>query len=474
MQGRSIYKLEPRLRSMSKAEGNFWVPNAAITEHALTRRLGELDREKTMVQADYRYRQRELQKELRNIRASKQTESSQRSQTHRFSNRNSTDPTSLTDMIDRFKKKRTDQEYLHDQLRQRRDSLVSSIGNKHDHSPDLLREETTASDMWDNNRPCCPEPPAGTILDDMRTALTMAKHAEGLATKNKEAGLRRPRESRIRRSKHRDVTYPKGLSLRSSKRRPHEAPRTIKDTRKTQSRLVTLPNPSIANDGNGEDINTDLLESVKADNTSETHFKSTDDGTILTTARGPHQNKDDANMTTNRGKDVVSKSILKEGQKMEQCVGLGLQRKEKQLTKEELESNTNLITRRCSEPVIIGERENIIEHLNVNMAREYVPEETIPGFKKHIIVRRFSENDKYQCNFIKDLIDDDECSMDSDKETVEISESDIIWDDVRRCRYLRGYDPPIMIMPKEEINLFVFGRDENDILELKREKHFGL
>lgn len=71
MQGRTIYRLEPRLKSLNKADGHFWVPNSAITEHALTRRLGELDKEKMLFQADFRYRQREIQKELRNIRASK-------------------------------------------------------------------------------------------------------------------------------------------------------------------------------------------------------------------------------------------------------------------------------------------------------------------------------------------------------------------------------------------------------------------
>lgn len=39
-----------------------------------------------------------------------------------------------------------------------------------------------------------------------------------------------------------------------------------------------------------------------------------------------------------------------------------------------------------------------------------------------------------------------------------------LWDDVRRCRYLRGYDPPEMIMPNN-VNVFVFGKDENDIIE---------
>ena len=39
-----------------------------------------------------------------------------------------------------------------------------------------------------------------------------------------------------------------------------------------------------------------------------------------------------------------------------------------------------------------------------------------------------------------------------------------LWDDVRKCRYLRGYDPPDMIMPSN-VNVFVFGKDENDIIE---------
>lgn len=39
-----------------------------------------------------------------------------------------------------------------------------------------------------------------------------------------------------------------------------------------------------------------------------------------------------------------------------------------------------------------------------------------------------------------------------------------LWDDVRKCRYLRGYDPPEMIMPSN-VNVFVFGKDENDIIE---------
>ena len=39
-----------------------------------------------------------------------------------------------------------------------------------------------------------------------------------------------------------------------------------------------------------------------------------------------------------------------------------------------------------------------------------------------------------------------------------------LWDDVRKCRYLRGYDPPEMIMPNN-VNVFVFGKDENDIIE---------
>lgn len=71
MQGKTIYRLEPRLKSTNRSQGNIWTPNAAITENALSRRLGELDKEKTLFQADYRYRQRELQRELETIRASK-------------------------------------------------------------------------------------------------------------------------------------------------------------------------------------------------------------------------------------------------------------------------------------------------------------------------------------------------------------------------------------------------------------------
>jgi len=64
----------------------------------------------------------------------------------------------------------------------------------------------------------------------------------------------------------------------------------------------------------------------------------------------------------------------------------------------------------------------------------------------------------------------DSFSTDSetDQEDTDKSNSEYIWNDVRRCRYLRGYDPPEMLLPRGEINLFVFGRDENDILEFKR------
>lgn len=48
-------------------------------------------------------------------------------------------------------------------------------------------------------------------------------------------------------------------------------------------------------------------------------------------------------------------------------------------------------------------------------------------------------------------------------------ELEMIWDDVRKCRYLRGHEPPSMILPEGGANLFVFGRDENDILDLTRE-----
>ncbi|XP_060070061.1 uncharacterized protein LOC132550069 [Ylistrum balloti] len=470
MQGRTIYRLEPRLKSMSKAEGNFWVPNAAITEHALTRRLGELDKEKTMFQADYRYRQRELQKELRNIRASKPAESTRHSQSRRFSHRQSADPTSLTDMIDRFKRKRTDQEYLQDQLRQRRDSLVSSIGSKQGQSHHLVREDTTDSDIWDVDRPGCPEPPVGTILEDMRTALIIAEQTRNInkATCHKEAGIRRPQESRLKKSYSRDVTYPRGLSHRSSKRRPREGSRAIKGASKRNAL------DSVSKDKNCEDVKEDKIESdSEGNNTSITdhHIRNEEEAVMFNVmANKPYPNIDDAKMESGPDSGVVAMTDLKDGEKIDPCVeGLSLKRKEKQLTKQDLENDTNIIQRRCSEPVIVGEK------LTLNFKRDYIiPEETLPGFKKHVIVRRFSENDKYQCNFIKDLIDDDKSSTDSDKETLEMSESDVIWDDVRRCRYLRGYDPPIMIMPKEEISMFVFGRDENDILELRREKPLGV
>ncbi|CAC5425762.1 unnamed protein product [Mytilus coruscus] len=42
--------------------------------------------------------------------------------------------------------------------------------------------------------------------------------------------------------------------------------------------------------------------------------------------------------------------------------------------------------------------------------------------------------------------------------------NDELWEDVKKCRYLRGYDPPEMIMPAN-VNVFVFGKDENDIIE---------
>ena len=65
---------------------------------------------------------------------------------------------------------------------------------------------------------------------------------------------------------------------------------------------------------------------------------------------------------------------------------------------------------------------------------------------------------EYTCNW--ELVS--EVSSDDDPT------ADETWDDVRRCKYLRGYDPPEMIMPKEEVNVFVFGRNENDILDMKR------
>ncbi|ESP02764.1 hypothetical protein LOTGIDRAFT_230324 [Lottia gigantea] len=44
------------------------------------------------------------------------------------------------------------------------------------------------------------------------------------------------------------------------------------------------------------------------------------------------------------------------------------------------------------------------------------------------------------------------------------------WKSARKCRYLRGYDPPDMVLPEGENTQFVFGRNFNQALEDKR-KH---
>ncbi|XP_069121531.1 uncharacterized protein [Argopecten irradians] len=461
MQGKTIYRLEPRLKSTSRSQGNIWTPNAAITENALSRRLGELDKEKTLFQADYRYRQRELQRELETIRASKHAVTARRDPSRRFSSRHPTDPKSITSMIDRFKKKRTDQEYLQDQLRQRRDSLVSCIGTKS--STNVFSEDD--SDISDSERYTGPKPPSGTILHDMHTALAKTKPSEGLTSVTNEAGERPLRESRKRKPTYPDATFPRGLSHWSNRRRLREGSRIKKRESKEPPVSLTMSSPS-TKDEDGECIEpTRLTESETKVDASDNPLP--EDDNMLSITHNPNQ-------TSGNMKGISKEGLYAETNEHTMDKYAGPERENKQLLKKEFENTTNIITRRCSEPVTIGKSETFMELSDNNTKTEYVPEEILPSVKDHKIVRRFSENDKYQCNFIKDLIEDHQHPKDNVEGTKEMTESDVIWDDVRRCRYLRGYDPPIMIMPKEEINLFVFGRDENDILELQREKHFGL
>lgn len=42
--------------------------------------------------------------------------------------------------------------------------------------------------------------------------------------------------------------------------------------------------------------------------------------------------------------------------------------------------------------------------------------------------------------------------------------TDQVWDDVRNCRYLRGYDPPMMRIP-EDTNQFVFGSSTSELYQ---------
>lgn len=42
--------------------------------------------------------------------------------------------------------------------------------------------------------------------------------------------------------------------------------------------------------------------------------------------------------------------------------------------------------------------------------------------------------------------------------------NDQVWEDVRNCRYLRGYEPPLMVLPdKSDPSQFVFGKSSKEL-----------
>lgn len=44
--------------------------------------------------------------------------------------------------------------------------------------------------------------------------------------------------------------------------------------------------------------------------------------------------------------------------------------------------------------------------------------------------------------------------------------NDEVWEDVRNCRYLRGYEPPLMVLPDQnDPSRFVFGKSSHELYQ---------
>lgn len=107
-----------------------------------------------------------------------------------------------------------------------------------------------------------------------------------------------------------------------------------------------------------------------------------------------------------------------------------------------------------------SERMSILSDLHTNDGGQ--SGEDSPRSRKDSVNSRHSTSSKKSSQTFKK-------KSSKESEIDEEHKNDELWDDVRRCRYLRGYDPPEMVMPSN-VNVFVFGKDENDIIEERRQE----
>lgn len=64
-------KFEPRPKRIQRSDGSYWVANPCVSEHFLTKQIGDIDRQKAMFSSAQSRQQRQLHQDLNNIKATK-------------------------------------------------------------------------------------------------------------------------------------------------------------------------------------------------------------------------------------------------------------------------------------------------------------------------------------------------------------------------------------------------------------------
>lgn len=430
---------------------------------------------------------------------------------------------SITDTIEKFKSKRADQEYINDMLRQKRDSVVNLFdpSNAHDYTGRGHGSQTRLNQYEDTShpvyKPVAPTssqlPPGRTILDEMRIALEVAEHGYdddiicgrrrwhdnaardyiydiGRAgyervkdNRNIIRDLRRPTRQPSYQNKapvHRNINRPQIILLDEESsvvqlnfRRKN--PTYIKDQQ--------YPLSPVPENRSRVPVAERKKSSERKRKDSVLKIETTNVETVSSTSmEGKEKQKQLTEPSSDLNKSGNSRSrFLKSEQQLQDSTKPTMPLKQKTyagspspigIFRERALTSADLSRRRKREHVTHNTESDQScgnpqpDHEQTCPNSRDQPQDETKGSGE--INESDIDKSKTTREFEEELGDSFSTDSETDQEDTDKSNSEYIWNDVRRCRYLRGYDPPEMLLPRGEINLFVFGRDENDILEFKR------
>ncbi|XP_071146121.1 uncharacterized protein [Mytilus edulis] len=123
-------KFEPRPKRIQRSDGSYWVANPCVSEHFLTKQIGDIDRQKAMFSSAQSRQQRQLHQDLNNIKATKNCRPGPGYFRRRGNGRHSVAETTFSDMIDKFNKHRAEQHFVNNLLKKRRESMYSISGGR--------------------------------------------------------------------------------------------------------------------------------------------------------------------------------------------------------------------------------------------------------------------------------------------------------------------------------------------------------